>query len=296
MSKSIAGLRLRVAGIVQGVGFRPFIYSLANRLQLYGWVRNTSSGVEIEVDGEPEALDTFLNEIRRNPPPLARIQTISSETIHPQKFSKFEIITSQPSEGDFLPISPDISTCSDCLRELMDPNDRRFRYPFINCTNCGPRFTIVKDIPYDRPLTTMAGFSLCPDCLQEYNDPLNRRFHAQPIACPVCGPRVKLIIGNQELAFSEDAIQGARQLISQGKIVAVKGLGGYLLACDATNPTSVATLRDRKKRSDKPFALMAYDLNSIQHHCNVLAQEIHLANFHSTPDRSTGTKAKFGYC
>jgi hydrogenase maturation protein HypF len=276
MSESITGLRLRITGIVQGVGFRPFIYALAKQLQLFGWVRNTSSGVEIEVDGTPKALDYFLNEIRHNPPPLAHIQSISSETIHPQDFTGFEIITSQPSEGDFLPISPDISTCPDCLCEMMDPNDRRYRYPFINCTNCGPRFTIIKDIPYDRPLTTMDGFPLCPNCLQEYNDPLNRRFHAQPIACPVCGPKVKLVVGNAVKAVSEDAIQVAKRLIEEGKIVAVKGLGGYLLACDATNPASVATLRDRKKRSDKPFALMGYDLQSIQQHCIVSTQETEL--------------------
>ena len=276
MSNSITGMRLRVSGIVQGVGFRPFIYSLANQLDLYGWVRNTSSGVEIEVDGTPEALDTFLSEIRNNPPPLAQIQAISAESILSQEFSNFEIISSQPSEGDFLPISPDISTCPDCLREMLDPYNRRFRYPFINCTNCGPRFTIVKDIPYDRPRTTMAGFPLCPECLQEYNDPGNRRFHAQPIACPVCGPNVSLIIENDAQAIGEDAIQMARQLIAEGKIVALKGLGGYLLACDATNPISVDTLRDRKKRSDKPFALMAYDLNSIQRYCKVTQQEAEL--------------------
>ena len=276
MSNSLAGLRLRVTGIVQGVGFRPFIYSLAEDLALKGWVRNTSAGVEIEVDGTPQALDSFIEAIRNNPPPLARIQSITSEAISPQSFSDFSIITSQPSEGDFLPISPDITTCSDCLRELMDPQDRRYRYPFINCTNCGPRFTIVKDIPYDRPFTTMADFLLCPDCTKEYHDPKNRRFHAQPIACPTCGPQVSFVIEGRQQSVGEDAIQIARRWIMEGKIVAVKGLGGYLLACDATNPLVVATLRLRKKRSDKPFALMAFDLSAIENHCSVSSAEAEL--------------------
>lgn len=273
MSTSLSGLRLRVTGIVQGVGFRPFIYSLAEALELKGWVRNTSAGVEIEVDGTSGALARFVAQIRKNPPPLARIQAITSEDIPPQFFKKFEIITSLSSPGDFLPVSPDISTCPECLKEMWNPADRRFRYPFINCTNCGPRFTIVREIPYDRPLTTMAGFPLCPDCASEYHDPKNRRFHAQPIACPVCGPRVSFQVDGSVLAEGEGAIQTARTWLKDGKIIAIKGLGGFLLACDATNPNAVAELRKRKKRSDKPFALMAFDMSAIEQHCSVSASE-----------------------
>ena len=188
----LAGLRLHITGVVQGVGFRPFVFGLAARLGLLGWVRNTSAGVDIELDGPPAALDEFARAIRAEAPPLAHIDDVQVQAIPPQGFTAFEIQHSQGIAEAFQPISADVAICPDCLRELFDPGDRRYRYPFINCTNCGPRFTLITDIPYDRPNTTMAGFPLCPDCAAEYADPRDRRFHAQPVACPVCGPHLWL--------------------------------------------------------------------------------------------------------
>ena len=264
------GLQVRITGIVQGVGFRPFVYSLATRLNLNGWVRNTSAGVDIEVDGEQDVLDAFVKALRDEAPPLSRLDELTASFRPANGFNSFDIVHSEAVEGAFQPISPDVAICDDCLRELFDPNDRRYRYPFINCTNCGPRFTIIKDIPYDRPKTTMAGFALCPDCEKEYKDPTDRRFHAQPVACPVCGPKVtfeRLKVGM--LAESNDAIVETRKALAMGEIVAVKGLGGFHLACDATNSKSVIELRTRKLRVDKPFALMMPDLETVEKHCIV---------------------------
>lgn len=262
-----------VSGIVQGVGFRPFIYTTALQNHLTGWVRNTSSGVEIEVNGEPQYIQSFLNSIKQNPPPLARIDSLNTTPCKPNLYIGFEILESHSEEGKFLPVSPDISICPDCQRELFDPSNRRFRYPFINCTNCGPRFTIIKDIPYDRPKTTMAEFALCEACKSEYDDPLDRRFHAQPVACQVCGPTIWLESEGKLVENGEKALQETRNWIRTGKIIAVKGLGGYHLACDATNTLAVSELRKRKKRSDKPFALMAFDIQSIEKHCFVSEEE-----------------------
>ncbi len=263
----LQGARIHITGVVQGVGFRPFVYGLATRLEITGWVRNTSAGVEIEVDGSPEALAAFIDALRQKAPPLAHIDEFHVQECAPNGFSTFEIFHSEAIAEAFQPISPDVSLCSDCLRELLDPEDRRYRYPFINCTNCGPRFTIIEDIPYDRPATTMAPFAMCPDCASEYGDPLDRRFHAQPVACPVCGPQVWLEVGGDRLAEREQALQTARQLLQEGKVLAIKGLGGFHLACDATNPEAVATLRRRKLRVDKPFALMMPDLATVEAHC-----------------------------
>jgi hydrogenase maturation protein HypF len=274
----MSGLQVHITGIVQGVGFRPFVYNLATRLNLKGWVRNTSAGVDIEVDGEQDVLDAFVKALRDEAPPLSRIDELTASFRPANRFTSFDIVHSEAVEGAFQPISPDVAICDDCLRELFDPNDRRYRYPFINCTNCGPRFTIIKDIPYDRPKTTMVGFVLCPDCEKEYKDPTDRRFHAQPVACPVCGPKVtfepfdtlraaRLNVGT--LASSEDAIQETRKALANGEIVAVKGLGGFHLACDATNAKSVTELRNRKLRVDKPFALMMPDLATVEKHCIV---------------------------
>lgn len=272
------GARIHITGIVQGVGFRPFVYNLAARLELKGWVRNTSAGVDIEVDGEKDVLDSFVKSLRDEAPRLSRIDELTASFGPAGGFRSFDILHSEAMEGAFQPISPDVSICDDCLRELFDPSDRRYRYPFINCTNCGPRFTIIKDIPYDRPKTTMAPFAMCPDCEKEYTDPTNRRFHAQPVACPVCGPHVWLEPCSDEFIRQrttevvttwdgEDAIQKTRKLLSEGKIVAIKGLGGFHLACDATNATAVTELRNRKLRVDKPFALMMPDLETIKRHC-----------------------------
>ncbi len=276
MTARVVGLRIRVRGIVQGVGFRPFVYALASRHHLTGWVRNTSAGVEIEVNGAPQDLHTFAEAIKNQPPPLARIDWFDDREVPPDHYQRFDIIESQPQPGDFIPVSPDVAICADCRRELFTPGDRRYRYPFINCTNCGPRFTIVKDVPYDRPTTTMAEFAMCSDCSREYHDPLDRRFHAQPVACPRCGPQIWFEAGGVRLAEKEDALTLARQWLCEGKILAVKGLGGYHLACDAANPQAVAQLRSRKKRSDKPFALMATDISVIERHCSLNDFEKHL--------------------
>lgn len=273
MTPEIFGRKIRVRGIVQGVGFRPFIYSLAVRHQLTGWVRNTSGGVEIEVSGPLADLQAFETAIQAEKPPLSRIDLFESSVCPPNGGTAFEIITSQPKEGDFIPISPDVSICPDCQRELFTSTDRRYRYPFINCTNCGPRYTIIKDIPYDRPKTTMAGFPMCADCRAEYEDPLDRRFHAQPVACPVCGPQIFFLQNGSRTAEREDALQTARAWIRQGKILAVKGLGGYHLVCDAANREAVDELRRRKKRSDKAFALMAFDIETVEKHCQVSPAE-----------------------
>jgi hydrogenase maturation protein HypF len=294
MNKGMAGstdgaTRLRkihVTGVVQGVGFRPFVYQIATRANLRGWVANTSAGVDIEVEGDETALDAFTRALVAEKPPLARIDSIHAEDLPTNgqpHFEGFEIRASVPQAGAFQPISPDIAICPDCLRELFDPDDRRYRYPFINCTNCGPRFTIIRDLPYDRPLTTMRAFEMCADCAREYHDPLNRRFHAQPVACPKCGPKVwveansKFEIRNSKfdpritnLEFrisNSDSVEATRQLLADGYIVAVKGLGGFHLACDATNARAVQTLRERKGRVDKPFALMAYDTAAVETFC-----------------------------
>lgn len=277
------GLRIRVRGIVQGVGFRPFVYGLAVNHNLTGWVRNTSAGVEIEINGAPAGVQEFCRRLQNNPPPLARIDEIVTESIAPNGASSFEILDSQPQPGEFIPVSPDMATCPDCRRELFDPSDRRYRYPFINCTNCGPRFTIIQDIPYDRPKTTMASFSMCADCESEYHNPLDRRFHAQPVACPECGPQVWFLAGGKKLAERDEAIQMARRWLREGKILAIKGLGGFHLACDATNPAAVDELRARKKRSDKPFALMAASLPAIERYCRVRPAEKKLLESPQSP-------------
>jgi hydrogenase maturation protein HypF len=267
------GLRVHITGIVQGVGFRPFVYNLAKHHNLRGWVKNTSAGVDIEVDGEKDSLDLFLQQLHAEAPPLSRIDEFSASFQPANGFRALEILHSEALEGAFQPISPDVAICADCLRELFDPNDRRYHYPFINCTNCGPRFTIIEDIPYDRPKTTMASFPICPDCEREYRDPSDRRFHAQPVACPVCGPHVWLENRSSDFSRLEattndnEGIQEARQLLSEGKILAVKGLGGFHLACDATNPQAVTELRNRKLRVDKPFAIMMPTVETVERHC-----------------------------
>lgn len=279
----VHGVRIHVKGIVQGVGFRPFVYALAQELSITGWVRNTSAGVDIELDGSGDRLESFIKALSDRAPPLARIDTISSEKIPPKGFPEFSIVHSEAQEGEFQPISPDVSICMHCARELYDPEDRRFRYPFINCTNCGPRFTIIKDIPYDRPKTTMAPFSLCSDCSAEYKNPLDRRFHAQPVACPVCGPKIWYEVGGEQVSEAEDALQAARRDIAFGDLVAVKGLGGFHLVCDATNKAAVEELRKRKLRVDKAFAVMMPDIETIEQHCYVSDEERSLISSHERP-------------
>ncbi len=270
--------RYFITGVVQGVGFRPFVYSLATRLGLTGWVYNSTAGVTIEIEGMPELVDQFHQLLRVEAPPLATIENISSEQLPPDGFTQFEIRASQVEPDAYQPISPDISICEDCLRELHDPDDRRYRYPFINCTNCGPRFTIIKDIPYDRPTTTMAPFEMCPDCTREYHDPLDRRFHAQPVACPVCGPKVWIVKIQDGIPVDtgltgDEAVVETLEMIRQGMTVAVKGLGGFHLACNAADEKAVANLRRRKGRVDKPFALMMKDITTVEKYCKVSPQE-----------------------
>jgi hydrogenase maturation protein HypF len=322
--------RVSITGVVQGVGFRPFVYNLAERMGLNGWVINHSGGVTIEVEGpEPKVL-AFINALEVEAPPLASIESVVTAPLPVRGFDDFEIRRSESQVGRYQLISPDVATCPDCLRELFDPEDRRYRYPFINCTNCGPRFTIIQDIPYDRPLTTMRVFPMCDDCRAEYEDPRDRRFHAQPNACPLCGPRVWLV-ENQRIGASEneragdkasrrepDIVEGdavgsykvgdeladqgidpalqrqgcgatadevddapddlhgsdavfvrARELLLAGKILAIKGMGGFHLACDATNAGAVATLRARKGRPHKPFAIMVPSLDDVAALCKM---------------------------
>jgi hydrogenase maturation protein HypF len=263
-------VHIHINGIVQGVGFRPFVYNLALENNLFGWVRNSASGVDIELTGPKDTIKAFIAQIESAPPPLAQIDSVHMEEIPFQDFTGFEIIHSADKAGDFIPISPDVAICDDCQAEMFDPHDRRYRYPFINCTNCGPRFTIIREIPYDRPKTTMKSFAMCPDCLEEYENPRDRRFHAQPVACSICGPQVWLENpSGEKIDQGETAIQTARAALKAGKILAIKGLGGFHLACDATLPEAVIKLRQRKHRPAKPFALMAFDLETIQKYVNI---------------------------
>ena len=278
-------MRVRVAGTVQGVGFRPFVYRLARELALGGWVRNDERGVELEIEGARDAVGAFLTRLREQAPPLASVEDVASQPLQARGEHGFQIVasTARGRHAD-TPVASDTATCADCLAELSDPRDRRFRYPFVNCTNCGPRFTIVRAVPYDRPLTTMAGFAMCQACRAEYENPLDRRFHAQPNACPDCGPRARLLGADgdaQHLIMRDtvqpgaadlapalaaprvaDAVAGAAELIAAGAIVAVKGLGGYHLACRADERAPVAALRARKRREDRPFALMVADVQA----------------------------------
>ena len=250
-------VRLRIEGTVQGVGFRPHVYRLASALGLGGYVRNDERGVLLEAEGDDVSVARFVARVRDEAPPLAEIERIVSEQIELRGDDHFRILASGRDGEPLTLVTPDAATCADCLRELFDPADRRYRYPFINCTNCGPRFTIVRGVPYDRPLTTMAGFAMCTRCRAEYDDPADRRFHAQPNACPECGPTVRL--GE---AAGEEALRAAAAALRNGLIVAVKGVGGYHLACRADDEDAVAALRGRKHREEKPFALMAPDLEA----------------------------------
>lgn len=271
----MASKRIEITGMVQGVGFRPFVYQLAQEHRLVGWVCNTSAGVEIEAEGKEGALEQFLVDLRVKAPPLARIESLSAAEVEPSGYGRFEIRSSQAQEGKYLLISPDIATCHDCKRELLDPHNRRYRYPFTNCTNCGPRFTIIKDIPYDRPKTTMHSFIMCPQCKAEYEDPSDRRFHAQPNACPVCGPSLTLTDA-QGRTIPGDPLSSAAQLLKGGEIVAIKGLGGFHLACDATNEGAIERLRERKQRPAKPLAVMMATLEEIEEHCQTSSEEARL--------------------
>ncbi|MCE5260323.1 MAG: carbamoyltransferase HypF [Chloroflexi bacterium] len=257
-------VRLHVRGVVQGVGFRPFVYTLAQRFALSGWVRNTSSGVEIHLEGSEQNIAGWQQALRQETPPLASITAVELEPAPLAGYESFTILASTSESGAYQAIPADAATCPLCLHELLDPHNRRYRYPFINCTHCGPRFTIIDDIPYDRPKTTMRGFVMCPACQHEYDDPADRRFHAQPNACPVCGPHLDLLDSSGNLLASKDeALTQAVLQLKAGKIIALKGIGGFQLACDATNAAAVQRLRTRKQRPAKPFAIMLASLDAV---------------------------------
>jgi hydrogenase maturation protein HypF len=264
-----------VRGIVQGVGFRPFIYALARRHELSGLVRNDADGVRIEVEGAPEDLERFVRVLEEDPPPLAMVESVFWQPLATLGDREFRIEESREGLRRQALVSPDVATCDDCLAELLNPTDRRYRYPFTNCTNCGPRFTITRSVPYDRATTTMSAFEMCPDCQREYDDPTDRRFHAQPNACPVCGPRVRLLdrFGHELCVEPRDPVSRTAQILRGRAVVAIKGLGGYHLACDPFDAAAVRTLRGRKVRQDKPFALMARDLAQVRELCHATPEE-----------------------
>jgi hydrogenase maturation protein HypF len=280
----MSAARVRVEGTVQGVGFRPYVYRLAHELGLAGFVRNDPHGVVLEVEGADRAVEELLARLGAEAPPLAVLERVVAERIDPTGAGEFRIVRSAAGGAAGALITPDTATCEDCLRELFDPRDRRFRYPFINCTNCGPRFTIVRGVPYDRPLTTMAGFEMCPACRAEYEDPVDRRFHAQPNACPDCGPRLTLLgPRRRRLADADAALRGAVATLRGGGVLAVKGVGGFHLACSAADEIAVAGLRARKHREDKPFALMAVDATDADRLVELTAAERALLHSRERP-------------
>ncbi|NTU71780.1 MAG: carbamoyltransferase HypF [Coriobacteriia bacterium] len=291
-------LTLHITGIVQGVGFRPFVYNLALERGLLGWVLNASDGVYCMIEGDAFTVDGFPQAIRDLAPKMAVIEAIVAEEVEAEGFADFTIRASRVEDGAMTLVSPDIATCPECTAELFNPADRRYRYPFINCTNCGPRFTIIDDVPYDRPMTSMRDFPMCPQCADEYGDPRDRRFHAQPDACFICGPRLYLNDPSApfdwcwtperetsprphrnrdvEAARSDEIIARAASLLLDGRVLAIKGLGGFHLACDATNPAAVARLRERKRRWGKPLAIMVPSVQAARAHCEVDATEADL--------------------
>jgi hydrogenase maturation protein HypF len=277
MSASISRRQIHIHGIVQGVGFRPFVFNLARRIGLTGYVLNSSAGVVIEAEGPDAELEQFVRALNHEAPPLSQIEDVSVSVLTAAGYTGFEIRESLDEPGKLVPVSPDVSTCEDCVADFRTPGNRRYGYPFTNCTNCGPRYTITRKIPYDRPLTTMACFVMCERCLREYEDPADRRFHAQPNACPECGPSLAFAMSEnlaEGIAFDSPresiaVIREVRRLLREGRIVAIKGLGGFHLACDPSNDAAVRSLRERKKRSDKPFALMVPDVRSAEQFCIV---------------------------
>ncbi len=285
---SVERQHIHVTGVVQGVGFRPFVYGLAHRLGLDGWVYNSSDGVDIEVQGQVAQIGRFASALEDDAPPLAHIEAITASTVAVQNERGFVIRRSVSRPGASL-ISPDVATCPECLVEINSPADHRYRYAFTNCTNCGPRYTIIRGLPYDRPLTTMDEFPMCSTCQSEYEDPLNRRFHAQPNACPVCGPNVWMSTGgsldiyDDALATAENPFKAAVSLLRLGGTMAIKGLGGFHLACDATNNEAVRWLRRRKGRQAKPFAVMMQDMEMVRQYCHVGEKEEELLTSPAAP-------------
>ena len=277
-------LRLVIRGAVQGVGFRPFVYRLAQELDVPGWVSNSTRGVFIEIEGDPMILEKFLERVQDETPPRAHIQSLDHTLLDTVGYHGFEIRESDSSGEKTVTVLPDIATCPECLAEVFDPKNRRYRYPFTNCTNCGPRYSIIEALPYDRPNTTMRGFKMCPECQSEYDAPSNRRFHAQPNACPVCGPRVELWDREgKSLAVGNEAVESVSKAIRDGAVVALKGLGGFHLVVDARNDETVRRLRERKHRDQKPLALMYPTIEMICDHCMVSDAEKRLLESPETP-------------
>ncbi|AIQ13753.1 carbamoyltransferase HypF [Paenibacillus durus] len=273
MLSEVIRVEVQVKGIVQGVGFRPFVYRLAHQHDLRGWVTNDASGVRLEAEGRRPDIDTFLASLRTSAPPLSHIEELTWVLHSPIGYTEFSIKESVGATSHEVNLSPDIYVCEDCLAELKDPGNRRFRYPYINCTNCGPRFTITVQVPYDRKHTTIRDFELCEDCKKEYHDPSNRRFHAQPVSCPKCGPKVYLLDASGKRVDTADPVACAAERLKSGAILAVKGLGGYHLACDAAQESAVRELRARKRRDGKPFAVMADSLETVLRICAVTEKE-----------------------
>jgi hydrogenase maturation protein HypF len=279
----VRSLKVSVRGRVQGVGFRPFVFGLAEKYQLNGTVQNNMDGVKIHIEGEEEQLQAFLYDLENKPPRLSKIDRIIVNSTDVCHFSSFSIIKSERQGASMLVIPIDSAVCDDCLSEMKDPSNFRYRYPFINCTQCGPRYTIIRELPYDRPYTTMAPFEMCPECLEEYENPLNRRHHAQPIACPKCGPKVVLYDKKGSLIEAMDPTLECVNLIQQGKIIAVKGIGGYHLCCDARNEVAVSELRKRKKRKVRPLAVMASSMDEIKRFAMVGSAEEELLQSPESP-------------
>ncbi|HSE43531.1 MAG TPA: carbamoyltransferase HypF, partial [Acidobacteriota bacterium] len=270
LNQSLERLEVRILGIVQGVGFRPFIYRLAKELKLSGWVKNDGNGITSEVEGDHNSLLSFLQKVQQENPPASFIYALDHRFLQPNGYKEFSIHSSEVTDSHSVWVLPDLATCNECRSELTDKINRRYQYPFTNCTNCGPRFTIIENLPYDRPFTSMKHFQMCNDCLNEYEAPLNRRFHAQPNACKRCGPVLSLISNKgDQIANEENALHVAAEWIREGKILAVKGIGGYHLIVDARNQTAVMELRRRKERRNKPFAVMYPDLQKLRKHVEV---------------------------
>ena len=265
---------IQVKGLVQGVGFRPFIYRIAHQHNINGWVENRNDGVRIKVNGSKEKISEFIAEIKSQAPLASNIHSIKSEELAFEQFSDFQIIKSENASEEITDISPDIAICDACLSDLKKQT-HRIDYPFINCTNCGPRFSIIQDLPYDRDKTTMDPFLMCNTCKSEYEDVLDRRFHAQPVACTSCGPEYELIIGDQSFKDFDEILNRTKELLESGKIIAIKGIGGFQIACDALNEEAVKRLRQKKVREGKPFAVMFENIESLQEFVHLFPSEKH---------------------
>lgn len=283
MISTVRRLRISARGLVQGVGFRPYIHKLAREEGIRGFVRNRGGAVEIDAEGSSDALETFLDRLERSPPENAVLHGVETARLEPAGHVGFVIRSSGGASDSFPAILPDLAPCADCLRELRDPADRRHRHPFISCTHCGPRYTIMDGLPYDRPRTAMARFPMCPACLEEYRNPDDRRFHAQTVACPDCGPRLSLVVRGRETANGDAALRTAVDMLRAGKVVAVKGIGGFHLLTDAASEAAVARLRRRKHREEKPFALMARDLEQARTYCGVSDMEARALRSRAAP-------------